>query len=165
MTLICQDCHAKPSVATIHGEVNDKKGCYNCHKGTSKVTGSEVPHVIHAKKVDCNGCHQENGKVVVPQCTKCHDIDKLHAFGKIGKLTSQSGLRCQACHAEESRLSPTPPKPAQASTPAQTASTPVETAKAETVEAPQDTAAVKTSGFEIVMAIGVFLTGYVVRRR
>ncbi len=157
MTLICQDCHAKPSVAAIHGEVNDKKGCYNCHKGTSKVTGSEVPHVIHAKKVDCNGCHQENGKIVVPKCTKCHVIDKLHAFDKIGKLTSQSGLQCSACHAE--LLPAASPEPTQASTPAQTVSAPVETA-----EVPQDTA-VKTSGFETVMAVGVLLTGYVVRRR
>lgn len=163
MTLICQDCHTKPSVATIHGEVDDKKGCYNCHKGTAKITGSEVPHVIHANKVDCNGCHQENGKVVVPKCTKCHDIDILHAFNKIGKLTAQSGLQCPACHAELSKSSPTP-NPTPASTPAQAVSTPVETVKAETTEVPQDTA-VKTSGFEIVMAIGVLLTGYVVRRR
>lgn len=169
MTLVCQDCHAKPSVATIHGEVNDKKGCYNCHKGTSQYKGSEIPHVIHANKVDCNGCHQENGKVVVPQCTKCHDIDPLHAFSKIGKLTAQSGLQCTACHTEEAKPSGTvvaaPPEPTQTPTPAQTmVSTTVETVKTGIAQTPQDTAAVKTGGFEAVLAIAAFM-GYAVRKR
>jgi len=37
--------------------------------------------------------------VVVPKCTKCHKIDELHAFGKIGKLTSN--LECNVCHPGE----------------------------------------------------------------
>lgn len=105
MVLICQICHVATSVATIHAPVDEKKGCYECHKGTSKANGSEIPHLIHATKVDCKGCHQENNQVVVPRCTRCHDIDKLHAFDKIGKLTSQTGLTCSACHADETKLS------------------------------------------------------------
>src|SRR3989304_7050585 len=46
MVLICQDCHGAASVATIHGAVDEKKGCYACHKGTSQANGSDVPHII-----------------------------------------------------------------------------------------------------------------------
>lgn len=101
MVLICQNCHPKTSVATIHGDINERQGCYNCHKGASQLNGSEIPHQIHKEKESCKNCHEESGKVVVPQCTKCHDIDKLHAFNKIGKLTS--GLTCQVCHPGESK--------------------------------------------------------------
>ena len=100
MTIICQDCHPATSMATIHGNVDSKQGCYNCHRGASKINGSEIPHTIHQDKASCKYCHEENGKVVVPQCTKCHKIDELHAFNKIGKLTAQSGLRCSICHAD-----------------------------------------------------------------
>lgn len=101
MILVCQNCHPQTSVATIHGEINEKKGCYDCHKGRSDLNGSEVPHIIHQTKASCKDCHEDNGKVVVPQCTKCHNIDELHAFGKIGKLTS--GLNCQVCHPGETK--------------------------------------------------------------
>ncbi len=99
MVLVCQDCHPATSVATIHGDVNNKQGCYECHKGASNLTGSSIPHTIHSTKATCEQCHQENGKIVVPQCTRCHDIDTLHTFDKIGKLTT--GLRCQICHPGE----------------------------------------------------------------
>jgi hypothetical protein len=163
MVLICQDCHAKPSVATIHGAVDDKKGCYECHKGTSTAVGNEIPHVIHAGKIDCQGCHQENGKVVVPQCTRCHDIDKLHAFNKIGKLTSQSGLRCTACHQAEAKVSVTqtsPPKPAETASPVKTVSTP-----AGTIAAAGTPEAVKTPGFTATFATGIFAALYLSGRR
>lgn len=155
MVLICQDCHPATSVATIHGAVDEKKGCYECHKGTSKATGSEIPHVIHATKVECKGCHEENGKVVVPKCTRCHDIDTLHAFNKIGKLTSQSGLQCSTCHPEISGTQTAPPK--------QPDQVPAETAKPESTQKPQDTG-VKTPGFGAVLAIGMLFTGYMVRK-
>lgn len=99
MILVCQNCHPATSVATIHGNVSYKKGCYNCHKGASDINNTEVPHVIHGNRVSCKDCHEDNGKVVVPQCEKCHKIDELHAFDKIGKLTS--GLTCQVCHPGE----------------------------------------------------------------
>jgi hypothetical protein len=98
MILICQNCHPSTSVATIHGEIDSKQGCYNCHKGTSGMNGSDVPHNIHVNKATCQDCHQDNGKVVVPQCQKCHKINELHAFDKIG--TKTSNLRCQTCHPE-----------------------------------------------------------------
>ena len=162
MTLICQDCHSASSVATIHGEADDKKGCYGCHKGTSKANGSEIPHTIHASKVDCKGCHQENGQVVVPKCTRCHDIDKLHAFGKIGKLTSQSGLKCSACHTDETKLSGQQTSP---SSPANTVVSPVETAKpGNTPEIPQASPA-KIPGFAGISAIGLVIAGYIIRKR
>ena len=99
MVLICQNCHPAASVATIHGDIDNKQGCYNCHKGASKLNGSEIPHIIHENKASCKECHEENGKVAIPRCAKCHKTDELHAFGKIGKLTS--GLRCQVCHPGE----------------------------------------------------------------
>jgi hypothetical protein len=160
MTLICQDCHSASSVATIHGGVDDKKGCYECHKGTSNANGSEIPHAIHASKVDCKGCHQENGQVVVPKCTRCHDIDKLHAFTKIGKLTSQTGLKCSACHTDETKLSAQ-----QTSQPVNTVVSPVETAKPEdTPENPQ-TSTAKIPGFAGISAIGLVIAGYIIRKR
>lgn len=166
MVLVCQNCHAAPSVATIHGEVDNKNGCYNCHRGTSKANGSEIPHVIHATKVECKGCHQENQQVVVPKCTRCHDIDKLHAFETIGKLTSQTGLTCSACHADTTKLLEQQNAPQAA--PAQPENTIVQPAGTTNMEnAPQDTesAEVKTPGFEAVSAIGLMIAGYVMRRR
>lgn len=160
--LVCQNCHAQASVATIHGATNDKTGCYNCHKGTSQAQGSEVPHVIHATKVECKGCHEENGKMVVPQCTRCHDIDKLHAFNTIGKLTSQSGLQCPACHPGESN-----PAGAQAAPKIQeTTSQPkiTETAKIETTQQPQ-AGGLKVPGFAGMLAIAMLATVYLVMRR
>ena len=163
MTLICQNCHATSSVATIHGDLDDKKGCYGCHKGTSKAAGSDIPHVIHATKVDCQGCHQENQQVVVPRCTRCHDIDKLHAFNKIGKLTSQSGLKCSACHADETKLSGAQTAPSK---PEITAVSSAETVNVETTPQKPDTAATtQIPGFEVVSAIGLLIAGYMARRR
>lgn len=96
MTLVCQNCHGATSIATIHGDAESKQGCYNCHKGASKLNGSDIPHTIHVNKATCQDCHQDNGKVVVPQCQKCHKIDDIHAFNKIG--TKTSNLECQICH-------------------------------------------------------------------
>lgn len=103
MVLICQNCHPASSIATIHGNEEEKQQCYNCHKGASKINGSEIPHNIHQTKESCKGCHEENGRVVIPQCTRCHKIDELHAFNKIGKLTTKSGLTCSVCHADISK--------------------------------------------------------------
>jgi Class III cytochrome C family len=162
MVLICQDCHANSSVATIHGEVDDKKGCYLCHGGTSKAAGSEIPHVIHATKVDCKGCHQENGQVVVPKCTRCHDVDKLHAFEKIGKLTAQSGLKCAACHADETKLSAPQTAPVQVEN---TSVSPVQTSNQTTkIENTSQGQAPKIPGFEAISAIGLMMAGYMIRR-
>ncbi len=157
MVLICQDCHPASSVATIHGALDNKSGCYECHKGTSSAQGSEVAHTIHATKVECKGCHEQDGKVVVPQCTRCHDIDALHAFNKIGKLTSQSGLQCSICHPGEAQLSGPP-----ASQPTTQATQPAETVSA---QQPQETGGMKVSGFGAVLAIGILLVGYIVRKR
>lgn len=107
MILVCQNCHPAVSVATIHGSETDKQGCYNCHRGASQLNGSEIPHQVHKDKVSCKECHEENGKVVVPQCIRCHKIDDLHAFNKIGKLTAQSGLECSICHADISKTAGT----------------------------------------------------------
>ncbi len=159
MILICQDCHPASSVATIHGAVDNKTGCYNCHRGTSKAVGAEVAHVIHSTKVDCKGCHEDKGKVVVPQCTRCHEIDSLHAFNKIGKLTSASGLNCAVCHADETKLSGTAPTPVTTAvqTAAQTTATPVETVSKASTE--------KIPGFTAVLSAWVMFAGYMMVRR
>ena len=154
-TLICQNCHPQSSVATIHGVIDDKQGCYKCHGGTSQAKGSEIPHVIHATKVDCKGCHEENQKVVVPRCPKCHDIDTLHAFNKIGKLTSQSGLQCSVCHPGEAGVSA--PKAA----PPKSTSTQVAAAGMNETSA----TAQKAPGFGFALAIAILISGYIVLRR
>ena len=160
MILVCQNCHPQTSVATVHGEADNKTGCYNCHKGTSQLKGSEVPHTIHAKIVDCNGCHQENNKVVVPQCTRCHDIEAIHAYTKIGKLTPQTGgLRCSACHAEESQSSAAPVK---TSTSIVTA---IETTSVLSTQTPETAEAPKTPGFIAVLAAGAVISAFLIRRR
>lgn len=164
MTLICQNCHANTSVATVHGLVEDKNGCYECHRGTSKVIGSEVPHIIHATLVDCKGCHEENQQVVVPKCTRCHDVDALHAFNKIGKLTAQSGLECSACHPGETKLSgpqTSPPEPEETAGEMQTISAPAETAEPQG----QQSEGLKTPGFKAMMLIGALIIVYMVQRR
>ena len=148
--LICQNCHPQTSIATIHAPASEKKGCYQCHKGTSNAEGSEIPHLIHATKVDCKKCHQENGKVVVPQCTRCHDIDQIHAFTKIGKLTSQTGLRCEVCHPGEARVSSNQATPPQSTV--QAGQTTAEPVKPETSE--------KAPGFGVIVAAGIMLIGY-----
>jgi len=164
MTLICQNCHSASSVATIHGATEDKAGCYGCHKGTSKANGSEIPHAIHASKVDCQKCHQESGQVVVPKCTRCHDIDTLHAFNKIGQLTSQNGLTCSACHTDETKLSAQQAAPPQ---PANTVASPVETAKSGNTpdNANPQASPAKSPGFAGIFAIGLVIAGYIIRKR
>jgi hypothetical protein len=162
MVLICENCHASSSVATIHGAPDNKTGCYLCHAGTSKATGSEVPHVIHATKVDCKECHQENGQVVTPKCTRCHEIDQLHAFGKIGKLTAQTGLNCEACHSDTTKLSAPKTAPVHVEN---TPVSPVQTASIENTPQSEGTAEPKTPGFEAIPAIGLMLAGYLIRRR
>ncbi len=159
MILICQDCHPASSVATIHGAVDNKTACYDCHKGTSKAVGAEVAHVIHATKVDCQGCHEENGQVVVPDCTHCHDIDMLHAFVDIGKLTPATGLNCAVCHVGETMITGTMATPVQTQvqTPVQTTVTTVETVSPEATE--------KIPGFAAGLAIGIMFIGYMIVRR
>jgi hypothetical protein len=161
MVLICENCHASSSIATIHGAADEKKGCYLCHGGTSKAAGSDIPHTIHANKVDCQKCHQENGQVVVPKCTRCHDVDQLHAFGKIGKLTAQSGLKCEACHSDTTQLS------APQTTPAKVEKTPVspETTQIGNTAQGEREPTEKTPGFEAISAIGLMMAGYLIRRR
>ncbi len=161
MTLICQDCHTSSSVASIHGTADNKTACYNCHKGTSNAVGSEVPHLIHANIVDCKSCHQENGQVVVPQCTRCHDIEALHAFNKIGTLTSQSGLKCSVCHASETQLSGIKSTPAVTPT---SISTITETAIVDITPQTPDAPSTRMPGFEIAYAIGILVIGYVLRK-
>ncbi len=165
MVLICQDCHPASSIATIHGGVDDKQACYECHKGTSKANGSEIPHVIHATKVDCQGCHQENGQVVVPKCTRCHDIDQLHAFEKIGKLTAQTGLKCAACHTEETKLSAQQTAPPQ---PEKTVSQPQETViiqnSTQNTSQNMEPTTSKAPGFGAGLTAGLLITGIIIRR-
>jgi len=174
MILICQDCHTNASVASIHGTADDKKGCYNCHKGNSNAVGSEIPHLIHATKVDCKSCHEDNGKVVVPKCTKCHDIDKLHAFDKIGKLTAQNGLNCSACHPKEVSSSTVKAAPLQTASPQTTEASVQTVTTTETVQAQsqsgekpktQEPESVKTPGFEGIMAIAILLCSCVLIKR
>lgn len=162
MTLICQNCHAQPSVAAIHGEAEDKEGCYTCHAGTSKATGSEVPHLIHATKVDCAGCHQENQQVIIPRCTRCHNIDTLHAFNKIGMLTPQSGLLCEACHQE---AKPTEAPQAQATTPKPAEAAPQEMIGPVSTPEPEENGFKAIPGLSAVLAAGVLFTGYILIRR
>ncbi len=170
MTVVCQVCHTGENVAGIHGETSEKQACYNCHKGTSGAAGRDVPHVIHESKVECNTCHQQNKQVVIPQCTRCHNIKELHAFTKIGKLNQQTGLQCEVCHKKEAKPSPvkTPaPTPTETSTPLPTAVVPEETV-VESAPGPDGTDSAETTespGFQTVTAVALLVTAYFVRRQ
>jgi hypothetical protein len=162
MVLICQNCHPAASIATVHGNETDKQGCYNCHKGASKINGSDIPHQIHKDKASCKECHEENNRVVVPQCIRCHKIDDLHAFNKIGKLTAQSGLSCPACHVDISRSAGTG-IPTDTSVKTETNPNLTEIKGTETIPAEkEEKVPTKIPGFEIVSGVIIL---YIVARR
>jgi hypothetical protein len=163
MILVCQNCHPATSVATIHGSETEKQGCYNCHKGASKLNGSEIPHQIHKDKASCKQCHEENSRVIVPQCPKCHKTDELHAFNKIGKLTAQSGLSCTTCHADISKAAGTPTKTdIPVNTEINNLTEIKETGITPESQEKEEKGPMKTPGFEIVPGIAIL---YIVTRK
>ena len=167
MTVVCQVCHTEGNVAGIHGELAEKQACYNCHKGTSDAEGRDVPHIIHQTKVECKNCHQSSTRqLIIPECTKCHKVEELHAFGKIGKLNKQTGLQCEVCHKKETNPSSTKtatPTPTEIQTPEPTAVVPEETV-VESAPQTEETEAEELPGFPVVMAVALLVTAYFVRR-
>lgn len=161
MTLVCQNCHPQSSVASIHGEEEDKEGCYNCHKGTSDTAGSQVVHTIHGNRVQCQDCHGADQQIFVPRCTQCHKIDELHGFDKIARLTARSGLQCSVCHPE---ISGSPEPEAVEVKGPETLSHAGETQETMNVEN-EDIPEEETPGFQIWITLGILITGYIVRKR
>lgn len=100
MVVVCENCHQAESVATIHGSKDDSQTCYRCHReGVEETETTKIPHIIHVPKVDCMTCHWDLNEdtITVPQCSRCHSIDKIHAFGSIGK-TMKGSVECSICH-------------------------------------------------------------------
>ncbi len=154
-SIICQSCHEGTSVATVHGPPENMTVCYGCHKGTQKLEGSDVPHTIHAGKAKCEDCHLQEGKLVSPQCIRCHNVDNLHTFATVGKKTIVT-LACSICHPE---IKPTTPAATKTATPSTTATTPAGTATA----AP--TATKPAPGFECALAIAMLVMSSIAGRR
>ena len=102
MVLVCENCHYADNVAYVHGEEGDISSCYKCHRARApNKTDAQVPHIIHVPKVDCMRCHWDASEdaIVVPQCSRCHNIQNIHAFDKIGK-GMQGEVACGVCHPE-----------------------------------------------------------------
>ena len=98
MDIVCQACHVSENIASIHGNESNKKACYNCHRpGENDVSASQIPHNIHIPAITCIACHMEDESIIVPECMKCHDVDKLHSFGAVG-TKSKDEMKCSACH-------------------------------------------------------------------
>lgn len=143
-TIICQDCHQAPNVKEIHGPGNIP--CYNCHTPWAKdAKPSQIPHFIHVPKVDCVTCHMENGKVAIPQCAKCHDVNALHSFSAIA-TKPQGSLSCSQCH----------PGTFGEGTPTVTTTAPSETGTQKQTEA--------VPGYEPIMAIAA-LIGFAYKKK
>ncbi|MFQ6051891.1 MAG: hypothetical protein ACE5K4_09385 [Candidatus Hydrothermarchaeota archaeon] len=80
--IICQACHADNLLRIHHEIAKGNELCYKCH-GTV--------HYIHAKKrlekegkkgPTCENCHGTI-EITIPECTKCHKPDVIHALGKL----------------------------------------------------------------------------------
>ncbi|MCL7410602.1 MAG: hypothetical protein M8350_02160 [Methanosarcinaceae archaeon] len=98
MDIICQACHVSDNVASVHGNESNKQACYNCHRpGEGEVSATQIPHNIHIPDVTCVACHMDEEIIIVPECTRCHDVDDLHAFGTVG-IKSKDEMQCSACH-------------------------------------------------------------------
>ena len=103
MTLVCENCHGADNVAYVHGNESDLSGCYRCHGAAGEdEVGTQIPHRIHTPKVDCTRCHvntntKADSLIVVPECTKCHNIQKIHAFENLGKEMN-ADVNCGMCH-------------------------------------------------------------------
>ncbi|HIH43958.1 MAG TPA: hypothetical protein HA257_02390 [Candidatus Methanoperedenaceae archaeon] len=124
-TIICQTCHQAPNVKEVHGPGNTP--CYNCHTPWAKDSKpSQIPHFIHVPKIECVDCHMDSGKVVIPQCAKCHDVNAIHSFSAIA-TKPQSSLSCSRCHPGtfgEGGAAVTPSGTSGTSPPARTAAAP-----------------------------------------
>ena len=104
MVVICENCHQAESIATIHGSKDDSQTCYRCHReGVEGAETKKIPHIIHVPKVDCMTCHWDlkEDTITVPQCSKCHSVDKIHAFSTAGK-TMGGSVECSICHPDMS---------------------------------------------------------------
>ncbi|TFH40705.1 MAG: hypothetical protein E4G94_09165 [ANME-2 cluster archaeon] len=100
MTIVCENCHQADSIATIHGSNDDPQTCYRCHReGVDKNQSVKIPHIIHVPKVDCMTCHWDlnEDNIIVPKCSKCHEIDRIHAISTVGKGMRES-IDCSICH-------------------------------------------------------------------
>ena len=100
MTLVCENCHEADNIAYVHGEEGEITSCYNCHRARAPdKSDAQVPHIIHLPKVDCMRCHWDTNtdSIVLPQCSRCHNIQKIHAYEKIGKEL-KGDVVCDVCH-------------------------------------------------------------------
>lgn len=100
MTVVCENCHQADSIATIHGSKDDAQTCYRCHReGVGETETVKIPHIIHVPKIDCMTCHWslKDDNIIVPKCSKCHTVDKIHSFASIGK-GMKGTVECAICH-------------------------------------------------------------------
>lgn len=100
MTVVCENCHQADSIATIHGSKDDAQTCYRCHReGVDDTETTKIPHIIHLPKVECMTCHWDlkEDSIVIPKCSECHSVDRIHAFSNIGNKMRGS-VECSICH-------------------------------------------------------------------
>ncbi|MBN1134403.1 MAG: hypothetical protein JXA38_05750 [Methanosarcinaceae archaeon] len=157
MDIVCQACHMQSNVAAVHGNESYTEGCYKCHRPGQEAFGSQVPHNIHGMDVACVACHMDQDRIIIPECTMCHDVADLHPYATVG-LKSTDDLQCSACH---------PDSYFTGEAPEETTEVPEETTEApeETTEAAEEEAETGTPGFGAISAIGAIAALYFVSRR
>ena len=179
MTLVCENCHEADNVAYVHGNESDLSGCYRCHRaaGTDEVD-TQVPHRIHVPKVECTRCHvntntKADALIVVPECTKCHNIQNIHSFDNLGK-GMQSDVNCGVCHLDmateqEGTTTGSTDVEEESHTIKETTSPVVETAppieiEERDAESPEEESAAETPGFGALAGILAASLVFILRR-
>ena len=162
MDIICQACHVSDNVASIHGNESNQQACYNCHRpGDSDASASQIPHNIHIPDVTCVACHMEDESIIVPECSRCHQVDDLHTFGAVG-TKSKEEMKCSACH-PNSYFGGSEPADTPATTTTKTTS--ATEVSDEPAPAESEEGASSLPGFGMVSAIGAIAALYFVSRR
>ncbi len=106
VTIICQDCHTQDDLVHVHGEETNTSICYMCHRPEGNKEGRDldadvIAHLIHLPDLaTCEECHMPEGKVIIPQCSNCHDLTGLHLITVVPP--TQRELSCSVCHPETS---------------------------------------------------------------
>lgn len=158
MDIVCQACHMQSNVAAVHGNESFTEGCYKCHRPGQEAFGSQVPHNIHGMDVPCAACHMDQDRIIIPECSMCHDVADLHPYATVG-LKSSEDLQCGACH---------PDSYFNGGAPAETTEAPTEEHSAETSmeeEHSTEEADNGTPGFGVLSALGAIAALYFVSRR
>ncbi|HID26314.1 MAG TPA: hypothetical protein EYP22_00465 [Methanosarcinales archaeon] len=172
-TIICQTCHAPNNVVDIHGEAKNTSTCYKCHipqvtPQGGQVEADNIPHLIHLPdKATCNQCHMKEGKVIIPQCSNCHDLIGIHLIAKLPQQWNK--FKCSRCHPTGQGIAeaatPPPATPTATQPPAIATPTKPVTETPTKVPTAEKTPSQGLPGFEISILVASLMTvAYLLRK-